>query len=209
MAATCPNCGGSDTRQIGSGYWECQEKDYVAEGRGRDVACRQRFHAGPPAPGAPLCSCGTFATGACVGCGDWVCGDHSVLWPGKGRLCLNEPELRRKREAEEQRQRLIAADDVRKQEEQTQHEEKRAQEQSRRNHAQRDQVVALILIGAGVLLFWQGARSGRFAVAGTFFALAFAHGTGQPINRKDEPFWTVFWAGALGAVGGYVVSVLL
>lgn len=209
MGVTCPNCGGSETRQIAPGFWECQEKDYVAEGHGRDSACRHRFHAGTRlGQSSRLCSCGTFAIGVCTVCGTWVCGDHSILWSGKGRLCLDDAEPLRQREAEERRQREDAASNASHQEMRRQQEQRR-REETKREQRRRSQIGALVLIAAGVLLFSQGSRSDGFPIAGALLALALAHGRGYPIPMKDEPFWTVFWAVALGGLGGYIVSVAI
>jgi hypothetical protein len=217
VTVTCPNCGWNEARQIAPGYWECQEPDYVADGRGRDAACRHRFHARDAAAVTGemhLCACGTIAIGQCLECHRWVCGDHSDLWPGRGRLCLEDIAPLRKAIDEEQ-QRGWKAQAEKAQAKRVELEASIEKERSDQRSARLSEA-AVLAVGALVLYLWLGSQNcsdaARMAVAGAVAAVAIQHAryAYQRTNPEPKSFgeWVAiaFSWGLLGAAIGAIIG---
>lgn len=95
----CPACGGTERRLITTGYYECltmrRRPVGLAQLPGqpeqvvyRAEQCLQRYQEGPTQM-TDMCTCGTYAIGRCKQCDTAVCGDHSALVGGIGRVCIS------------------------------------------------------------------------------------------------------------------------
>jgi hypothetical protein len=87
MNPTCPNCGGTQVRQITPGFFECESRVLVGvvplEVSGQPAPipdyriCGRRFQAGKTAE-TPLCACGRYSIGRCSDCARPLCGEHGT-----------------------------------------------------------------------------------------------------------------------------------
>ena len=111
---SCPSCGGSRRKAIAPGWWQCSS-EVISESPGPGRGAPQTGEFGPDAlisasrcgnvyaeasapkelPAVPSCSCGTFAIGICVKCGEPVCGICSGVYSGNREHHLHVEERAR------------------------------------------------------------------------------------------------------------------
>lgn len=106
MAISCPQCGGTDLRQITPGFFECVSQVQVGaippgvhgnrEYMPVPGPCGHRFQVSSPGQ-TELCSCGRDLIGACKDCGRRLCGLHGTR---EGEFLCRDCIGRRKERAE-------------------------------------------------------------------------------------------------------------
>jgi hypothetical protein len=83
----CPQCDGSQVRELTPGFFECTSQVLVGvvppamSGQPQPIpdyrACRHQFQVGGAAA-TPRCACGRYSIGVCGGCSEPLCGIHGA-----------------------------------------------------------------------------------------------------------------------------------